>query len=330
MSDDRFTDESPRPKPEPASNAPAAGPPRGLVPPWVSGLIALPYVIVVQLVVGLLGLALLVVTGWSLPDGLEGAALLLTVVAYFLVIPAIWIGWRVLDGASLADMGHVGSLRRALGQTGLGFLAGVAVLSAVVGLGAVLGAWTLSAGGERGVLGLQALWIPALLIAAYFEELLLRGWIQQDFGRSRPLLGLVLSSILFGIVHGANPNLLSEGLLGALLALFNIFLAGMLLGAVYLLSGNLWLPTGLHLGWNWTVAILFGLPVSGFDLPSFLEGRAVEGTGLLSGGAFGPEASLPALAVLLPVAGAATLLALRRGCRVPVVARHAPPPPSVT
>ena len=307
----------------PSPTAPA-GPPPGIGPAWLRALLALPYALVAQILAGLVIFVALAAAGLDLSAGVDGFTLLASVASYLFVVPAIWIGWRLFDQASLADMGHAGPMTRALRETGLGFLVGVLVLSAVVGLGAGLGAWSLAPGNSPQVLGLQAIWIPALLLAAYFEELLLRGWIQQDFGRKRPWLGLLLSSILFGLVHGANPNLLSEGPLGAFLALFNIFLAGLLLGSVFLLSGRLWLPTGLHLGWNWTVAVLFGMPVSGFDLPSFFEGRAAEGAGVLSGGAFGPEASVPALLVLLPVASWTAWRALKTGCQVPVVARHAP------
>jgi hypothetical protein len=194
-----------------------------------------------------------------------------------------------------------------------------------VGIGVALGALTIGPADWRACLRAQVIWMPALFVCAYYEELLLRGWVMQDLGRRWPWVGLVASSLIFALLHGLNPGLFGDGLLGALVGLTNIFLAGLLLGGVFLLNGRLWLPTGLHLGWNWTTAVLFGLPVSGFRLPSLLETEAVDGSGLLSGGAFGPEGSTPALPVIGLAALALVTLALRRRIPVAIVARNAPP-----
>jgi membrane protease YdiL (CAAX protease family) len=309
---------------------PRAAVPSGLGPPWLRGLLVLPYALVVQVLVFVLAALLLGATeivpeeAWQ--DLPRDFAILGTAASYLLVVPAVWLAWIVFDRASLTDLGHGGSLPRVARDLGLGTLGGVLIMSLVVGLGVAAGAWTLGPGDGRPALEAQAWWVPGLLLAAYFEELLLRGYSLQDLGRRSAVAGLAGSSVLFALLHGANPNLLDDGPAAALLALANIFLAGVLLGALFLASGRLWLPTGVHLGWNWTTAVLFGLPVSGFDLPSFVNGEAVPGTGPLSGGAFGPEASLPALAVVGPIALGSAWWVLSRGRRVPVVERHAPCP----
>ena len=71
------------------------------------------------------------------------------------------------------------------------------------------------------------------------------------------------------------------------------FLAGVLLSAAYLLTRSLWLPTMLHLGWNWGMASVLDLPVSGFEIidTPFYD-PVVRGPEWLAGGGFGPEGGL--------------------------------------
>jgi hypothetical protein len=75
--------------------------------------------------------------------------------------------------------------------------------------------------------------------------------------------------------------------------LINIFLAGVLLAFAYLRTLSLWFVTALHMGWNWAMATLFDLPVSGiqeFDTPLYQP--TISGPDWFSGGAFGPEGGL--------------------------------------
>jgi len=147
---------------------------------------------------------------------------------------------------------------------------------------------TLSAPtGSPAIPGL-ALLVVGLFIAAFGEELLCRGLILRYW---EPVVGpsgtLMLSTLVFTAMHISNEHM------GAL-PIIGLLLAGMLLGAVFLLNGSLWLATGLHLGWNLATALLFGLPVSGFLLPACLRLEAADGPlwDLLLGGSFGPEEGL--------------------------------------
>jgi uncharacterized protein len=97
------------------------------------------------------------------------------------------------------------------------------------------------------------------------------------------VMAVILSAVVFALAHGANPEV------GAL-ALVNIGLAGILLGTAYLRTLSLWFATALHMAWNWTMATLFDLPVSGialFDTP--LYDAHVSGPVWWTGGSFGPE-----------------------------------------
>ena len=122
------------------------------------------------------------------------------------------------------------------------------------------------------------------------EELLMRGyWLQNLSEGLSQSLGVLLSSAFFALAHWFNPNLDWLGLLG-------LFAAGLFLAYGYLRTRQLWLPIGLHLGWNFFEGTLFGFPVSGQYQYQLIR-QTVTGPELITGGSFGPEAGL----ILLPV-----------------------------
>jgi hypothetical protein len=90
-----------------------------------------------------------------------------------------------------------------------------------------------------------------------------------------------------------NPGATSIGLV-------NTVLIGVVLAIAYLRTRALWLPWGLHFGWNAALGLLFGLPVSGLRLFNVVDRTSVSGPRWLTGGSYGPEASVPgAIAVVV-------------------------------
>jgi uncharacterized protein len=99
---------------------------------------------------------------------------------------------------------------------------------------------------------------------------------------------LLLFSLLFGVIHFLNPN-------GSLLEAISIAMhGGFLLGAVYIYSRNLWLPITIHFAWDYTQASIFGATVSGYTLDKTVLSSKISGPSSLTGGYFGPHASLQA------------------------------------
>ena len=78
--------------------------------------------------------------------------------------------------------------------------------------------------------------------------------------------------------------------------------AGVLLGAAFALTQRLWLPIGLHLGWNFAEGSIFGMSVSGGKATGSLFAGTLHGRNLFTGGAFGPEASIVAVVICLAAA----------------------------
>lgn len=128
-------------------------------------------------------------------------------------------------------------------------------------------------------------------IVALVEEVLFRGYILRNLMISfNKYIALVLSSGLFSLMHGLNPNISSFSLMG-------LFLAGVLLGATYIFTKNLWFPIALHFSWNLFQSLL-GFNVSGQDSYSIIEHQIREAN-LINGGAFGFEGSYLSIVVQL-------------------------------
>ena len=131
-----------------------------------------------------------------------------------------------------------------------------------------------------------------LLFGAVGEEMLFRGYGFQVLVKGIGAFATILPvAVLFGLAHSQNLDF-------GPLALFNTILWGVVLGYAYIRSGDLWLPIGLHFGWNWALPML-GVNLSGFTMD--VTGYAMHWKigGFLSGGAYGPEGGLLTTAVAI-------------------------------
>lgn len=170
-------------------------------------------------------------------------------------------------------------------------------------LGIVIGAITMALGtvilwGMDLIVIYEAGFIASAFFSSFFlcilialnEEILVRGYVLDNFMESfNKYVALVLSAILFAILHIFNPNTSEIGIV-------NLFLAGILLGASYIYTRNLWFPIALHFSWNFFQGPVFGFHVSGLDMKAVIF-QEPAGEELFSGGAFGFEGSI--LATLL-------------------------------
>ncbi|MFH9197259.1 lysostaphin resistance A-like protein [Streptomyces anulatus] len=192
---------------------------------------------------------------------------------------------------------------------GRGMLIGVAMFGAVIanifvnahyeinGLGSVTGA--------VGLFGFMA-------AAAVTEELIFRGVLFRIIEeRAGTWIALALTGVLFGASHLLNPN---ASLWGAFAIAIE---AGAMLAAAYAATRNLWLPIGLHFGWNFAAAGIFSVEVSGNNTPQGLLDTVTSGPTWVTGGDFGPEGSVYAVLFGALLTIGFLWLAHRRGNLVP-------------
>lgn len=159
--------------------------------------------------------------------------------------------------------------------------------------------------------------IPAIAMAissSVYEELLFRGVlfcsVEKWFGS---WAALVVSSLVFGLTHLLNPQGTMEG------ALFIAVEAGTLLAAAFMLTRRLWLSIGFHLAWNYTQSAIFSGIVSGNEAQQGLIRSTMKGPDWLTGGNFGVESSVLALAVCTTTGIVMLVMAAKRGKIVPPI-----------
>lgn len=244
-------------------------------------------------VVTLCGLGFALVTAVSLSlYRMAGtpARLVVAIVAAAGMVAVYAAAERLIEARAAAEVGI-----RQVPHVVLGAVLGAGLVAMSVGIVAALGAYRVI--GTSPIDGLLARVGPSLH-SAVWEELAFRGllfrWLATWLGGVR---AMALSAAFFGAIHG----LLDNG--SAWSALAVAIEAGVLLSMAFWVSGTLWFPVGMHFGWNLCLGGVFGSPVSGRSVPSVLVAEWI-GPPWATGGAFGLEASLPAIVVCLAATAA--------------------------
>ena len=194
------------------------------------------------------------------------------------------------------SMGSLGLERKAQSAPDLvaGFLIAGGMMAAIFGLLWAAGWLAVErvAPATANTAGALLQMLGAFIAVGFVEELYVRGYLFQNLADGLNAgWALAISSLVFALGHLANPHI--NGL-----AIAGLTLAGVFLAAAYLLTRQLWLPIGLHIGWNFFEGAIFGFPVSGLGGFHWIEAR-VSGPALITGGEFGPEAGLILLPALL-------------------------------
>ncbi|GGM81016.1 hypothetical protein GCM10010106_29610 [Thermopolyspora flexuosa] len=199
--------------------------------------------------------------------------------------------------------------RGAAGALARGLLVGAGMFGTVVLCLASLGYYRVD--GMGSVAGAVAL-VGFMAAAATWEELAFRGVLFRIVEeRLGTWWAMGLTAVAFGLMHLPNPD---ANLWGATAVAIE---AGGMLAAAYVATRNLWVPIGVHFGWNYAAAGIFGTVVSGTGENQGLLDGVTSGPALLTGGAFGPEASPFAVLSGLLLTVAFLWLAHRRGNLIP-------------
>lgn len=194
---------------------------------------------------------------------------------------------------------------KAPGELLIGALMGALLFGAVMAGLALFGGLTISGTNSWSVMLIP---FTGAVTSGVFEEILFRGvlyrLLEEALGSWPALLA---SGVVFGGLHLLNPNSTLTGAVAVFLT------AGILLAACFVVTRRLWLPMGLHFAWNFAQSGIFGLAVSGNAARPGLLQASVSGPDWLTGGAFGPEASLVTVVLGLMLGALVMLRAIRRG-----------------
>lgn len=211
---------------------------------------------------------------------------------------SVFLSRRWLDRRSLGSLG-LGGNRISNWLAGFGIAAAglgtIFLLSLAAGWLEVQGfAWQAQA--PTHLLRSTLVMLVTFLLTGWTEELWMRGYLLVNLTDGLGLRpAILLSSLVFALLHGLNPGFTPAAGLGLLAA-------GLLFAFARLRSGSLWLPVSLHAGWNFIEDTVLDFPVSGLNTPSLLVQGASRGPAWITGGAFGPEAGLILLPGLLVMA----------------------------
>ncbi|HPH95990.1 MAG TPA: type II CAAX endopeptidase family protein [Anaerolineaceae bacterium] len=240
-------------------------------------------------------------------------------ITWLCLVASLALAGRFLDRRPLRDFGFALDRNWWL-DLGFGLLLGAGLMAAIFGVEYALG-WveiraTLQTNSNTFGIGI-ILYIGMFLGVAMEEEIMARGYWLRNLAegftgrwlkpRGALLLAYAISSAIFGLLHLGNEN-------ASLVSTLNLVMAGLMLGLPYVLTGELAIPIGLHMTWNFFQGNVFGFPVSGGAPGTTFIAIQQGGADLWTGGAFGPEAGLVGVLAMLLGTGAIVLwVRLRRG-----------------
>jgi len=240
----------------------------------------------------------------GLPSLTAGFWMSLTLISsFFLVYIILWAWLKWVEKRPFWTLGY--EMKNALSHYTRGFLTGAVMFVSSVGILGLFGSVSFEQGdsSQQGFAALGGVMLVLLgwVIQGGAEEVLIRGWVLPVIGtRYKPWIGLLVSSLIFALLHAVNPGL-------SAIAFFNLALFGVFAGLYAMREGSLWGISALHSVWNWVQGNFFGFQVSGTNAGGVTLINLTEtGADWLTGGDFGPEGGL-AVSIVLLVSIAVTL-----------------------
>lgn len=173
----------------------------------------------------------------------------------------------------------------------VGLVFGIVMISVVFGILLISGNASVDSWQPRFSSGLL-LWLLIFISVGFAEEMLTRGYIMSLLRQTKSLpMVVIISSAIFALLHSTNPGV-------GVLPIINIFLVGTLFAYMYIKSGNIWMPIGYHITWNYFMGNVYGFKVSGQDTASLIS-TYLGSNAIISGGDFGPEGGLVVTVITL-------------------------------
>ena len=234
-----------------------------------------------------------------------GTILILSGIRLFRVLISVWLTGKWIDRRPFSDFG-LQINKKWWGELGFGLVLGIIMISLIFLVELAAGWITItdtffSVRSSGSFFMTFIVYLVLFACVGFSEELMYRGYFLTNLAEGfngktigpkyALVLGLIFSSLLFGIFHLGSPH-------ATFISTLNIVVFGLLFGLSYGLTGRIAIAIGLHTTWNFFQGNVFGFPVSGVTFP--LESASVfsiqqNGPALWTGGAFGPEAGLVGL-----------------------------------
>ena len=233
-----------------------------------------------------------------------GGVVGVTVAGLAAALFANWLALRIYEHCTLSAIGLAVN-RLSAHNLVIGIIGGMGGATLVLVPPVIGGAAHFTSLAEPPSAGTLPFVMLALTAGSAAEEVLFRGYgFQVLMAAAGPFAAIIPVGVLFGLMHTANPNVLWLGIV-------NTIGFGILFGYAFFRSRDLWLPMGLHFGWNFTLP-LFGVNVSGLKM--VVTGHQMVWTAGVwwSGGEYGPEASVMTSAVLVLLFIAVSKVPVRR------------------
>ena len=210
-----------------------------------------------------------------------------------------YLGLYVEDKARL-------SILRQMHTLGIGWIVSTVYFSTVMACLYLSGNYVVTS--VQFNLDSQLCWLGIFLLVGISEEIACRGIIFRLISdKWNVATGLVVSALLFGFLHVFNEGATVWASLAIALN------SGWLMGIAYAYHQTIWVPIGMHWAWNYLEGGVFGCAVSGTPLDYRpLITPKISGTDLLSGGAFGPEASIICVAIGIGISIVYTVLYIKK------------------
>jgi membrane protease YdiL (CAAX protease family) len=237
-----------------------------------------------------------------------GPVIAATIGLFLAGILANWLTMRVFDRRPFSDIG-VETNRRSLRNFITGLLLSAAAAFLMLMAPILAGAGHLVPHSHAGSSWSGDVdYFLLLLCGAAGEELIFRGYaFQLLVDKIGPFATVLPVAVIFGLAHSSNPH-------ASALGVVNTIIWGIVLGYAFLRSHDLWLPIGLHYGWN-AILPAFGVNLSGLTIDLTRYTYRWDLSPLWSGGGYGPEGGL-----LTTIFAIALFYVLTR---IPVAPQHA-------
>ena len=246
------------------------------------------------------------VTGYVLLPNIPAyAAVPLSTIAAVATLYAFkkYLSWYVEDGESLSFGGKARMM-------GIGWAVSVVNFLAIIVCLFLCGYYRIVT--VEFDVASQLSWLSLFLLVGVVEEVIFRGILFRFItDKWNIAVGLTTSSLLFGLAHIANSGATLWAALAIALA------SGWLFGMAYAYHQTIWVPIGMHWAWNYLEGGVFGCAVSGTPLDYLpLITPRISGADILSGGAFGPEASIITIAIGIVISTIYTILYIKKKRRI--------------